>query len=388
MKIAKIKGIDIKLHLSTLIIVALVGFYAGSEYYSLAYSHSLLVLNIIDWLILIVIGLITGVIMLASIVIHELMHSIVAQRQGLKVSEIVLYMFGGVSNIEEEPKTPGSEIMISAVGPLSSLVIGAVFITLYYIPIRFFNIALSPGLIVILSYTGFSNLLLAGFNAIPAFPLDGGRILRAYLWKRRNNLISATRTASKFGNYFGIALIVIGFIEIIFTLNLGGIWFIIIGIFLRSSSKQAFEMTLYEVKLSKLGAREIMIKPQRLIPNKITVEEAIREYFMPFKSSYFPVSKDNDKIIGILRINDVRNIPAEQRYELIVEYVMKRISKFPSINTNDTAKDAFNKINREEIEPKIIVVKDNNDNVQGFIGEKEIVSALQVSDLVFGDYKN
>ncbi|MEJ2252604.1 MAG: site-2 protease family protein, partial [Candidatus Lokiarchaeota archaeon] len=163
MKIAKIKGIDIKLHLSTLIIVALVGFYAGSEYYILTKS--------LDWLILIVIGLITGVIMLASIVIHELMHSIVAQRQGLKVSEIVLYMFGGVSNIEEEPKTPGSEIMISAVGPLSSLVIGAIFITLYYIPIRFFNIALSPGLIVILSYTGFSNLLLAGFNAIPAFPL-------------------------------------------------------------------------------------------------------------------------------------------------------------------------------------------------------------------------
>ncbi|TFF89312.1 MAG: site-2 protease family protein [Promethearchaeota archaeon] len=378
MKIATIKGIEIKLHLSTLVIVGLVGFYAGLQYYQLTLN--------LNWFILTVVGLITGVIMLLSILIHELMHSLVAQRHGLKVSEIEFYMFGGVSNIEEEPRTPSSEIIISAVGPLSSLIIGAAFLAAYFLPLQVFNIPLPPELIVVLSYTGFSNVILAGFNAIPAFPLDGGRILRAYLWRKRNNLISATRTASKVGNYFGLALIGFGFLEIIFFLTLGGFWLIIIGMFLRSSANKAFQMTLYEVKLSKLGAREVMRPPQNLIPNDISVEKAIREYFMKYKSSYFPVSNDNKKIIGLLTLNELRNIPRNRRREYIVEYAMKRISTFPSIKEDETGKEAFKKLNQEEIEPKIVVVKDPNDNIQGFIGEKEISSALQISDLIFEDF--
>lgn len=376
MKITTIKGIEIKLHLSTLVIIGLVGFYAAQQY--------LILTSNLNWFILIIIGLITGIIMLISILIHELMHSLVAQKQGLNVSEIEFYMFGGVSNIEEEPKTPSSEIMISAVGPLSSLVIGTAFLAFYFIPLQL-GVYLSPELLVILSYIGFSNIVLAGFNAIPAFPLDGGRILRSYLWRKRNNLVSATRTASKVGNYFGIGLIGFGFFEIIFTFSLGGFWLVIIGMFLRSSATRALQMTLYEVKLSKLGVREIMRKPQNAIKNDISIEEAIKEFFIPYKSSYFPVVKSGEKIIGILSIKEIRDIPMSQRSEHIVEYAMKRISKFPSVNETDSAKEAFKKLNQEDIEPKIVIVKDESDNTQGFIGEKEISSALQISDLVFGD---
>ncbi|TXT53703.1 MAG: putative Zinc metalloprotease [Promethearchaeota archaeon] len=392
MRIGTVKGIEIKLHLSTLVIVGLVGFYAAQVYYVVTGSF--------DIAAFIIVGLINGFIILGSIIAHELMHSIVSLRNDLKVSEIELYMFGGVSNIEEEPKTPKSEMKISVVGPLISLLIGGIFLAVYYISIFGFGIQLpllsllnigqtsaaSPVLSVIgitLWYSGISNVGLGIFNLIPAFPMDGGRVLRAFLWKRRNNLLSATESASRIGYYFGWLMVGFGFFQIIFLTGIGGFWFIILGFFLSNSSKQAYQQTVYEFKLSKITAKEIQMSPSEMIPSDTSITNAIKDYFMKYRKAFFPVSK-NDEVVGVVTIDDVKRIPIKERQERSIEEAMIRVGNYPSIEGKDTGKKAFNKLRSEEQEPKLVVVKENN-HISGFITQNEIQSAIRLSSLLFGE---
>ncbi|MFX1322127.1 MAG: site-2 protease family protein [Promethearchaeota archaeon] len=368
MKLAKIYGIEIKLHLSTLLIIGLIGFYAAN-FYSLIFPSA----SLIE---LFVVGIISGLIILVSILIHELAHSIVAQKYGLKVSEIELYLFGGVSKIEEEPNTPKSEMIIAAVGPLSSLIIGAMFLTfIYSIPI-----ALPAFVFIILLYTGISNISLGVFNLIPAFPIDGGRILRAYLWSKRDNIVSATKTASKIGTYFAYGLIAYGIFQIFLYGFLNGLWLIIIGFFLSNQTKASYFQILNEMTLSKINARDMVSMPRLAIPFNMMINDAIREYFMLYKKSYFPVIQ-GDKIVGIIHIEDIKKTPIELRANYIVGYAMRNISDFPTINELDNGKEALKKIRLLKTKPNLVVVKNDSGYVLGLIGKDELSSSLRFCKL-------
>jgi Zn-dependent protease len=366
MKIAKIKGIEIKLHLSTLLIVFLVGFYAADFYYSLNMTAPL-----ID---LILVGLINGIIILISILVHELTHSLVANRYGLKVSEIELYLFGGVSKIEQEPKTPKSEFIISLLGPVSSLVIGFLFLLpIWLIPIQF------PIFIyVTLLYSGTSNIILGFFNLIPAYPIDGGRILRAALWQKRHDILSATKSASRIGSIMAYCLMGYGFYQILFFGFFNGLWMIIIASFLNNQSRHAYLQTLHEITFSKIKVKE-MITPIKLeIPFTMTINDAIKNYFMIYKKSYFPVVQNNN-IVGIIHMDDLRKIPVNERSNFIVGYAMKNISLFPTISENENGKVALNKLMQSTMKQQIVVAIDSNNKIIGFIGEDELASTIKFS---------
>lgn len=340
------------------------GFYSIGFYLSLVSNAT-----IVD---LIIVGLINGVILLLSILIHELSHSIMAQRYGLNVSEIELYLFGGVSKIEEEPRTPKSEMIISIVGPLTSLFIGIGLLLLFFLPIN-----LPPIIAVTLLYSGISNISLSIFNLLPAFPIDGGRILRAFLWKRKNNRLSATRTASKVGSFFGYGLMIYGFLQIFAIGLFNGVWLILIGSFLNSSAKQSYIQTKNEVILSNISVRDMFSVPNLQIPFNLTLDVAIREFFIPYKKSYFPVFQ-RDEIIGIIHIEDIKRIPIKQRSEIIVGYVMRRLSEFQSIDVQESGKEALKKFKKINKGPLILIVKGNNaEELLGFIGKGELLSSLE-----------
>ena len=365
MKIAKIKGIVISLHLSTLLIIGLVGFYAA-DYYASIVPRS----NIID---LILVGLINGIIILISILIHELTHSLIAQRYGLHVSEIELYVFGGVSKIEQEPKTPKSEFVISVFGPISSIVIGGIFLSILFLtPFK-----LLPMITVTLFYSGITNLGLGLFNLIPAYPVDGGRVLRAILWRKRHDMLSATKTSAKVGSYISYGLMGYGFVSMIFFGIFSGLWLVIIASFLNNQSRHAYLQTFNEVTLSKLNARELLRKAEIAIPFDTILNEAIRDFFMIYKKTYFPVVQ-NGVLVGIIHIEDVRRVPIEQRNEIIVGYVMKRLSQFPTIASNESGKEVLNLLMKMKDRPHLIIVKNTNTNeILGFIGEEDIVTSLE-----------
>jgi len=365
MKLFKVKGIVISLHLSTLLIIGLVGFYAADYYVTIVHGSTIIELLIV--------GLINGLIILFSILIHELTHSLIAQRYGLKVSEIELYLFGGVSKIEQEPTTPNSELIISVFGPISSLIIGGIFLAvLFLVPFK-----MLPIITVTLFYSGISNIGLGLFNLIPAYPVDGGRVLRALLWKRRHDILSATKTAARVGSLFAYGLMAYGFISMLFYGIFSGLWLIIIASFLNNQSRHAYLQTFNEMALSKLSARELARISEVAIPFDTILSEAISKFFLVYKKTYFPVIKGGD-IVGIIHMEDVKHVPFDQRNHIIVGYLMKNINHFPMISANDTGKEALNQLIKMKTRPHIIIVKDiDQTNVLGFIGEEDIVSSLE-----------
>ncbi|MEE9379471.1 MAG: site-2 protease family protein [Candidatus Lokiarchaeia archaeon] len=364
MKIAKVYGIDIKLHLSTLLIIGLVGFYSTSFYLSLVSNASLIEL--------IIVGLSNGLILLFSILIHELSHSIVAQKYGLVVREIELYLFGGVSKIEEEPRTPKSEMIISIVGPLSSLLIGLGLLALFFLPVN-----LPMVISIIFLYSGISNVGLSLFNLVPAFPIDGGRILRAFLWSRKNDLLSATKIASKVGTIIGYGFIIYGIFQMFTTGLLSGIWLILIGSFMNSAAKQSYLQTKNEMILSSIGVKDILSVPFIGIPFNKDLNLAISEYFIPYKKSYFPVIQ-NDEIVGLIYFKDIRKIQLWERSKYNVGSLMIRLSEFQYIDDNLSGKEVLKKLNKLTKDPLLLIVegKDSKEII-GFVGKSDLLSSLE-----------
>jgi len=369
MRIVRIKGIEIKLHLSTLFIVGLVGFYAAAFYINIVSTPSLIELFLV--------GITSGIIIIVSILLHELAHSLVAQKYGLIVTEIELYIFGGVSKIEKEPETPKSEIIIAAVGPLSSLVIGFVFLL-----IIFLSSSTLPAIIFVsLFYTGISNISLGLFNLIPAFPIDGGRILRAFLWYRKRDILSATKIASRVGSYLAYGLMAYGFLQIVLFGFITGFWLVIIGSYLNRQTKQSYIQVKNMAALSTIYAKEMISAPQIKIPFEMLISDAVSNYFMVYKKSYFSVIQ-RDKIVGIIHMNDIKKIPNEQREEFIVGYAMRKASGFPTIDEKESGNEVMKKLVRIKEKPQLVVVRGKNDDfILGFIGEDELVSTIKFCQL-------
>ena len=369
MKIGRVKGIVLKLHLSTLLIIGLVGISAASFYFTIVLTPSLMEL--------VIVGILSSVIILISILLHELTHSLVAQKYGLIVSEIELFLFGGVSKIDKEPETPKSEMVIAIVGPLSSLIIGFSFLMVVFLS----PIILSPIIYVSLLYTGISNIGLGLFNLIPAFPVDGGRVLRAFLWYRRHDILSATKTASRVGSFFAYGLMVYGVLQAFLFGFFNGFWLVLIGSYLNRQTKQAYIQVKNEAILSTLYAKEIMSIPHLEIPFDTLISDAMKNYFMIYKRLYFSVIQ-GETIVGVVHINDIKKIPQNQRHQYIVGYVMRKASGFPSIDERETGKEVMRKLVLMKNNPRLVVVKETDDDyVLGFIGEDEIISTIRFCQL-------
>ncbi|MHA1724896.1 MAG: site-2 protease family protein [Promethearchaeota archaeon] len=364
MKIGTIRGIDIKLHFSTLAIIALVGFYAGYFYLDLVPTASILEL--------IVVGFFNGIIILFSILLHELMHSLAAKSYGINVPEIELYIFGGVSKIESEPPNAKSEAIIAGVGPLSSLLLGLSFFIA-----SLFGDALPSMLTVSFLYSGITNMGLALFNLIPAFPMDGGKVLRAFIWSRKNDFLRATMISSRIGRVFGYGFIFFGLYQVFFFGLINGIWLILIGSFLNNSARRSYIETLNDYRLSRIHVKAMLNPGKLTIPHDMIISDAIREYFIPHDKPYFPVTIDGE-IIGIIHIDDIKKLSVEERAFKTIGKLTRSISNFPTITGDKTGMDVVKAMRTMGDYPHLVVVREGDDeHILGFIGRKELISSLR-----------
>ncbi|HEY0090154.1 MAG TPA: site-2 protease family protein, partial [Candidatus Lokiarchaeia archaeon] len=306
--------------------------------------------------------------------IHELCHSLMAQHYKLKVSEIELFLFGGVSKIEEEPKTPKSEFYISAVGPLSSLIMGLTYLILYFL----FPKPLPTWILVTFYYSGITNFSLGVFNLLPAFPMDGGRVLRAYLWNRRKDIISATKTATKIGKFLGYVLVALGILQLVSLGQFGGLWLIFIGLFLASASKKSYAQTVNEYVLTHIYVKNISVSQKYVLHYELPLIDALKDYFANFNQLYYPVVSEPGKFVGILHLDDIKNIPIEERSKYIVGNIMRNIALFPVVYYEETSRDVIKKFSRIENSLRIAVIKESEiGNIINFLSEKELMNALK-----------
>ncbi len=221
-------------------------------------------------------GLITSFLFFGSVLLHELMHSLVALREGIQVQAITLFFLGGVSEIAGEPKTARDEFNMAIAGPLTSLVLGGIFLAIFF-TLRSTTTESAQFITAIAYYLGYINILLGVFNLIPGFPLDGGRVLRSLIWWGSKNLRRATKIASSIGRIAGF-LFIFGGIWLIFSGNFfNGIWLAIIGWFLESAAVGSYRQLVLEDMLKGHVASEVMSRDCMMVPSDITVEQLVNE---------------------------------------------------------------------------------------------------------------
>ncbi|OGB93985.1 MAG: hypothetical protein A3G35_14465 [candidate division NC10 bacterium RIFCSPLOWO2_12_FULL_66_18] len=259
-------------------------------------------------------GILAALLLFASILAHELGHALVARREGVQTRRIVLFAFGGVAELKAEPPGPGAEFRIAAAGPVVSLGLVVLF------GILAGTLAGRPGAAAVPAYLAMLNGIVVLFNLIPAFPLDGGRILRAALWRFWGDLPRATRAAAGAGRFFAYFLIVTGIFGMLAGHAPGALWRVFIGLFLLMAAQSAASQVWLKEALSGLHVRDLMVPDPVTLPAHLSVNDAIRDYFLARGYGGFPVVR-NDHVVGLLELAQVRAVSAEERDQVSVQAV-------------------------------------------------------------------
>jgi Zn-dependent protease len=272
-----------------------------------------------------------------SILLHELGHAFVAIRRGIGVSAITLWMFGGVARLEKDSDTPGTEFKIAIAGPVVTAAI-VVVCALAFILLEGSaklgdaalarNDATTSGAAAVIAWLGSINLLVLVFNLVPAFPLDGGRIARAIAWRYTGSRNSGTRFAATLGEWFGLFLIAAGLGYFLVYLGdvVGGIWLAFVGFILRGAAKSAIAQTEVTSRIEGISVADVMDRDPVAIPEGASIEQALDEYFLRYRSPWFPVVDAAQHFIGLVDRGAADNVPAVERTSALVSDVLARDS--------------------------------------------------------------
>ena len=264
-------------------------------------------------------GVVSAFLFLVSLLAHELAHSIVAMRRGVRVEGITLWLFGGVSRFSSDTSSPGAQALITFVGPLTSLVLGALF----YLVSAAFGGGAHPGLLsATLAWLGYINILLGVFNLLPAFPLDGGRLLQSLIWLRTGDRLRATSIAARIGMVFAFLLIAYGLASFLLAGNLiGGIWSVFLGWFLLSAARSEEASGLIRQALSGISVAEVMTPNPVQAPDDISVEDALHRYVLASRHSTFPTHDAVGRLSGLLTMAALKNVAPDARAATLVKEV-------------------------------------------------------------------
>ncbi len=279
----------------------------------------------------------------AAIVVHELSHAITARHFGLPMSGITLFVFGGVSEMTDEPPNAKAEFWVAVAGPIASVIIAAGCYGLY-VAGKAGGVATS--VVGVIAYLAWINAILVVFNVIPAFPLDGGRVLRAILWAWKKNIKWATKVASSVGSGFGIAMIVIGFLAVIRGAFIGGLWWVLIGLFLRSAARQSYQQLLVRQALEGEPIRRFMHNEVTAVSPDISVSTLVEEYVYRRHYKLYPVV-DQEDLIGCVSTRDIQNVPREDWGNTTVRNILQPCTPENTVEPDENAANALTKMNRE-----------------------------------------
>jgi Zn-dependent protease/CBS domain-containing protein len=276
---------------------------------------------------------VSAFVFLASLLAHELAHSVVAMRRGIRVEGITLWLFGGVSRFSSETSSPGTQALITFVGPLTSLVLGVVF----FLASVAVGAGAHPGLVAAtLSWLGYINILLGVFNLLPAFPLDGGRLLQSLIWLRTGDPMRATSIAARIGMVFAFLLIAYGLASFLVAGNLiGGIWSVFLGWFLLSAARAEEAGSLIRQALSGISVADVMTPNPVQAPDDISVEDALHGYVLASRHSTFPTHDAAGRLSGLLTMAALKNVAPDARPATLVREVTCPLEKVSTASPAD-----------------------------------------------------
>ncbi len=316
-------------------------------------------------------GIIGAIGLFLSIVAHEFCHSIVARRSGMPMKGITLFIFGGIAEMNEEPPNAKDEFLIAVVGPVSSFAMAGIFYALYFMGgAAGWSIPFTG----IMGYLGMINLLLAVFNLAPAFPLDGGRILRAALWSWKKDLRWATRIASRFGEGFGVLLIVLGILRVLNGFVVGGMWFILIGLFIRSAAKMSYQQLLTRRALEGESLRRFMKSEPVTVSKETTIDRLVEDYVYRYHHKLYPVV-EGDRLLGCITTRQIKETPRERWSRTTVGEAAQKCGEENTITPDTDAVEALASMHRSGA-GRLMVVEGGR--LMGIIALKDLLDFLSM----------
>lgn len=364
-RVAKIINIPIEIDISWLIIFALLAISLSENYFPMI-DPKITILH--RWAF----GIATTLLFFASILIHELSHSYVAQKNNISIKKITLFIFGGVAQITKEPQNAQVELKIAVAGPIASIVLGILFFAFGLIVHQFTSY---KTIWEIFSYLSFINFLLAAFNLVPAFPLDGGRIFRAFLWLGTKNLEKATRIASYFGQGFAFLLMFYG-VLLVFTRGqlINGLWLIFIGWFLNNAATASWQQIIMRTTLTGSTVKDLMTREVIKVTPQITIEDLITNYFLHYKHIVIPVVEE-EEAVGVITLHSAKAVAKEKRTQIRVKEVMKPIDQHWYISPETTIVEALAIMQKEEA-GRLLVIEDKK--LVGILSKTDILKFIQI----------
>lgn len=345
-RLFSLSGFEVKLDLSWLLLALLITWSLGAGVFPEEYPD--LPRQVYAWM-----GLACAIGVFFSIVFHEFSHSVVARQFGLPIKGITLFIFGGVAEMEDEPPSPKSEFLMAAAGPLASFLLAYLFSEVAALAIAREWPVSFVGVFDKLAYI---NLVVAIFNLVPAFPLDGGRMLRAALWKWKEDMHTATRISSRIGSGFGLTLMLLGGLAFIQGDFIGGMWWFLIGLFLRSAASASYQQLLLKDVLEDKPIRDFMRKKPVTVPPSITIQEWIEEYVYQHHFKMFPVV-DDSKLLGCISIDRIKQIPRADWQHKTVGELMEPVSEANTVPADAETMKTLSTMIRPDTRSRFMVVE-------------------------------
>jgi Zn-dependent protease/CBS domain-containing protein len=358
-KLFKLLGFEVNIDLSWIIIAVLITWSLAAGLFPYLYPGQE---RQTYWIM----GVVGALGLFASIVAHEFCHSIVARRFGMPMKGITLFIFGGVAEMGDEPPTAKAEFSMAIVGPISSLVIALIFYLIY-------RAGVSGGWDTpvngVIYYIAYINAILAAFNLLPAFPLDGGRVLRSILWGTKGNLRWATRVSSSIGATFGIGLIILGIFQFIYGNVIGGVWMFLIGMFLRNAAQMSYQQLLVRKALEGEKVSRFMNTNPVAVQDSITVEHLVEDYIYKHHYKMFPVMS-GDKLVGCITTRQVKEIPRDAWSRETIREAASQCSPENTISPDTDAIKALAMMTQSGVSRMLVV---ENGRLVGIVTLKDLL---------------
>jgi Zn-dependent protease/CBS domain-containing protein len=370
-RLFRLMGIPVSVDLSWLLILALLTLSFAEDFPTILHEyfpHDKRILATADYWIM---GLVTALAFFTCIVLHEFGHALVGRSQGMPISGITLFLFGGVSELGEEPKTAGTEFLMAVAGPLVSAVLAVIFWIVASVGYRG---GWPHPVVIVLGYLAMINAIVLVFNMIPAFPLDGGRVLRSILWGATGNLRRATLWASYGGQFFAWLLIVWGVLQFFSHNWVGGIWSILIGMFLNTAAKSGYQQVLIRQVLQGEPIRRFMTPDPVVVAPSLDLLHWVEDFVYRFHHTVFPVST-NGRLEGVITTQALGGIPRAEWAKHTVGEVMTSDLSAVSISADSDALAALEKMQRTR-SPMLLVT--DGDRFLGIVSLKDLIRFLDL----------
>ncbi|NJP08964.1 MAG: site-2 protease family protein [Leptolyngbyaceae cyanobacterium RU_5_1] len=324
--------------------------------------------GILPWIL----GLVTALLLFASVLAHELGHSFVALQQGVGVKSITLFLFGGLASLEKEPKTPAEAFWVAIAGPLVSLVLFGLITAIGI------TTGISGPLAAVLNVLAYVNLALALFNLIPGLPLDGGNILKALVWKITGNPYKGITVASRVGQLFGLIAILSGVLPLVLTGSFANIWNLLIGWFLLQNAGQAAQYAAVQDSLSGLTAGDAVISNSPVVSDQLSLREFADQQILDRRGwRRFLVTNDARQLVGAIAVDDLSTVPSTLWSETSVGERMHPVDPSTVVQSDRPLSDVVNLLETQKLTALPVVQADGM--LIGLLEKAAIINLLQTS---------